>query len=271
MRSMLRLEGVLNFRDLGGIAASDGRRVAPGRLYRSASLHEMTDADRSSLEDLGIGTIIDLRSDWERGRQPYSLAGARMVGAPLVSDERMASIVARFEGGTLTSEELEDWWTFTRVYQTPEEHLAAIRMVFDEFLGVRPGGAVLFHCRGGKDRTGLIAALLLDALGVPRAGIVGDFLRSNGAMDDAAATEDFARLAASLERSGVTRRAIEAITSVKEQWLHVLLDGISSRYGSVRSYLADTVGIGDIGLKRLREIYLDRPGSRGPSQLEDQV
>lgn len=268
MRSVLRLEAVLNIRDLGGIATSDGRRVAPGRLYRSASLHQMTDADRSSLEGLGIATIIDLRSNWERGRQAYSLEGARMVSAPLVTDERMASIVARFDGGTLTSEELEDWWTFTGVYQTPGEHLEAIRRVFDEFLGIPPGGAVLFHCRGGKDRTGVIAALLLEALGVPRPAMVRDFLLSNAAGDDVAATEDFARLAATLQRSGLSGRAIEAMTGVEEQWLHTLLDGISSRYGSVRSYLADTVGMGETGLRRLRETYLEPPGGDGHSQFE---
>ena len=265
MSPVLRMEGVFNIRDLGGIATSDGRRIAPGRLYRSASLHEMTDTDRSAFERLGIGTVIDLRSHWERGRQPYSLEGARMVNAPLVTDERMAAIVARFDGGTLTSDEVEDWWTFAGVYQTPEEHLEAMRIVFDEFVGVPPGEAILFHCRGGKDRTGLIAALLLEALGVPRAGIVWDFLLSNGASDDVAATEDFARLTAVLGRSGLSRRAIEAMTGVEEDWLQTLLAGICSRYGSVRSYLADTVGIGEPGLKRLRENYLEPPdGERSP-------
>jgi len=256
---VLRLEGVLNIRDLGGIAAFDGHSVALGRLYRSGSLHEMTGTDRSVLMGLGISTIIDLRSAWERTRQPYSLDGARLVHAPLVDGRFMASIVERFESRRLTSEEIEDWWTFIRVYQTPEEHLGEIRTVFAEILRAPPGSAVLFHCRGGKDRTGFIAALLLGALGVPRSGIARDFLLSNHAMHDGRVTQDSSRMTAMLQESGLSERAIESLTGVREEWLHQLLDGIAARYGSVASYVSNEVGIEAEGLTRLRQAYLDPP------------
>ena len=231
--------------------------MAGGRLYRSGSLHDMTDDDRSALEALGIRTVIDLRSEWERRQHPYEWPRARIVLAPLIDDELVASINVRFRAGTIPSEELEDWWQLTRVFQAPEEHSSSIRVIFDTLLQAGPGDAVLFHCRGGKDRTGMVSALLLDALGVTREEILADFMLSSEIADDERVTENLAVIIDTAGLNSLSEEALSALTGVRREWLDTLFRRIEDRFGSVKGYLTDHVGIDDRALARLREMYLE--------------
>jgi len=256
MSRVVRFEGIVNARDLGGLATSNGGCVAPGRLYRSASLHEMTDADRSTLEALGIGVIIDLRAEWERREHPYEWTRGRIVLAPLVDDDLVESITGRFADGSLRSSELEDWWELTRVFQAPEEHAPSIRTIFETLLEAEPAEGALFHCRGGKDRTGMVAALILEALGVTRAEVLADFLFSNEAVDAERVTKDFKAIAAARGQRPLSARARFSLTGVRPEWLDTLFRGIEDRYGSVLEYLTGHVGISPGDLARLRQEYV---------------
>ena len=81
----LHMEQVHNIRDIGGVPTRFGPYVATGRLFRSASPHEMTGADRDILRRLGIRTIVDLRTRWERDRQAYEIAGVDILSIPLAA------------------------------------------------------------------------------------------------------------------------------------------------------------------------------------------
>jgi protein-tyrosine phosphatase len=249
-----RLEGVGNFRDLGGGLTADGRRVAPHRLFRSGSLHRMTDRDRATLEACGITTVIDLRSPAESRQQPYVWEATTAVPAPLADDRVVADMMQRFEAGTITSAELEDWWSLTRVFQAPEEQVASLRTIFSTLIALPSDEAVLIHCRGGKDRTGMVAALVLDSLGVRREDVMADFLLTN----DAARVEPTdGEIAAFFERfPWFTPEAVAAMQGVRAEWLDSLFAGIAERYGSAPRYLADHVGIGEVGVRQLRANYL---------------
>ena len=252
---------ILNLRDLGGLKTADGRHVAHRRLYRSGSLHELTRQDGPALEALGIGIVIDLRSDWERMSQPYDLP-ARVVAAPLVDDESVKSIHAAFDSGTITNEALEDWWNLTRVFQAPEEHAASLTTVFKTLVDAAPGEGVLFHCRGGKDRTGLVSALVLDALGVTWDEIVSDFMRSNLPLDDEHLAAHLAPVLAALAPNGLSSEALFSLIGVRREWLEDLFGRIEGSYGSVTRYVTDTLGIGSVGLAILRDRYLEPGASR---------
>ena len=256
MSRVVRFEGIVNARDLGGLATSNGGCVAPGRLYRSASLHEMTGADRSTLEALGIRVIIDLRAEWERREHPYEWTKGRMVLAPLVDDDLVESITGRFTDGTLRSSELEDWWDLTRVFQAPEERAPEIGTIFETLLGADPAEGVLFHCRGGKDRTGMVAALVLEALGVTRTEVLADFMLSNESGDAERMTEEFKAIATAPGRKPWSAEARFSLTGVRREWLDTLSRGIEDRYGSVTDYLTGRVGISPGDLARLRERYV---------------
>lgn len=251
---VLRLEGVSNFRDLGGRLTIDGSRVAPNRLFRSGSLHLMTDRDRQYLEARGITTVVDLRSPAERRHQPYVWPATTTVPAPLADDRVVADMMRRFEAGMITSAELEDWWSLTRVFQAPEEQVASLRTLFSTLMTLPPDEAVLIHCRGGKDRTGMVAAFILDCLGVRREDIMADFLLTN----DAARAEPTDReIAAFFQRfPSFSPEAVAAMQGVRAEWLDTLFGRVAEQYGSVTRYVADHVGIGEVGVQQLRANYL---------------
>jgi protein-tyrosine phosphatase len=253
----LDLEHIVNLRDLGGLPTMDGRRVMPGRIYRSGSLHEMTEGDHRTLEALGIRIVIDLRSSWEQAFLGYTWPGGRHVAAPLASDESVSAIYQRFMSGTLSEAEMDDWWTTTGVFDAAGEYPDSVRAVFRALLEVGPGEAVLFHCAGGKDRTGLVAALILRALGARPEAILADFMQTNEAL---ASPERLEELAARLNRgrgTPVSQQALFAISGVKEEWLGTMFHRIAARFGSVEAYLHDALGLTDDDLAALRERYLE--------------
>jgi protein-tyrosine phosphatase len=221
MNPPLRLQGVSNIRELGGIRTADGRRVRTGRVYRSASLHEMTPADRAALRELGISVVADLRSSWERDQQPYEIGFARVVHAPMASGEQARSITERFIAGQMTSDELENWWELTGIFDAPEKHV------------------------------------FLEALGVPRETVADDFTRSDMMADEHVHTSDNERMRRAVAAMHLTPTALKAITSVDRAWLDRLMEGIEARHGSVHDYLAHFVGIGADGIDRLRASYLE--------------
>lgn len=252
----IRLEKVLNLRDLGGIPAGPGYRVAPGCIYRSASLHEMTDGDRRALEGRRIRTVVDLRSAWEQGHLGYEWPYGRHVAAPLASDASVAAIYRSFTEGSLPEAAMDDWWTTTGVFDAAAEFPDSVRAVFHALLEAAPGEAVLFHCAGGKDRTGLITALILRTLGVPADAILADFMATNEAL---ATPERLDELAARLNQGRdkeISRQALFAISGVKAEWLDVMFERIAARFGSLEAYLRDTLGLTDGDLASLRQRYL---------------
>jgi len=250
------MEKVRNIRDIGGVPTRFGARVAAGRLFRSASPHEMTGADRDTLQRLGIRKIVDLRTRWERDRQAYGIAGVDILSIPLAEENAVSSIIDRFMAGDLTSAQLEDWWDLVGIYSAPEEQVEGIRAVFETFLRVGPNEAILFHCQGGKDRTGLIAALALEALGVHRGLIVDDFLLSRDAPHHGPPAEA-AAMRAAIEKMDLTPGAIRSLSGVQPEWLITLLEGLETTYGSIERYLSDRVGLGARGLESFRDLYLE--------------
>ncbi len=176
----LALEGASNVRDLGGWPIASGGRVAFGRVFRSAALSRLTDADRVTLARLGLRTVCDLRGNRERERAPSLLHGLDWLRVEALPIEPTV-------GGSLT-EILE-----TRE-ATGEDVMALLRRAYHAYAfecGARYAamfalildGAdrlpLLFHCSAGKDRTGFGAALILAALDVPWARIVEDYLATN--------------------------------------------------------------------------------------------
>lgn len=260
MTTVRQLERVANLRDLGGLPTADARRVAPGRIYRSGSLHEMTEADRRALESWRVRTVVDLRSGWEQRLHPYEWPAGRVVAAPLASDAAVAGIFTRFLNGTLTESEMADWWTTTGVFDAPAEHSESVRAVFTALLEAAPGEAILFHCTGGKDRTGAVAALVLRALGATPEAIVADFVASNGAL---ATPERLEELAARLNQGReqpLTPEALFALSGVRGEWLEVMFGRLAARFGSVEAYLAEALGLTHADLEALRDRYLEPTG-----------
>jgi protein-tyrosine phosphatase len=162
----IQFDGAPNFRDVGGYATSDGRRVREDVIFRSAAVHRMTVRDaRRAAEELGLRTVIDLRGEAEVASTP---AGA------LYEHE-----VERHHA-PLSNAEVEAVWAEAEPYGV-ESQLASMRHAQVAIGGLfeqlaEPGALpALLHCTAGKDRTGMMVALLLDLLGVAREDILADY------------------------------------------------------------------------------------------------
>jgi protein-tyrosine phosphatase len=135
--------------------------------------------------------------------------------------------------------------------------VSSVRVIFDILLAAGPHDAVLFHCRGGKDRTGMVSALVLHALGVTPEEILADFMLGSGDLTGKRVREDLAAIIEQETLESLTDEALFSLAGVRREWLDTLVTRIEERFGSVTGYLTDHVGIGERGIARLREMYLE--------------
>jgi len=244
MNRSIDLEGCLNFRDLGGYPTEDGRRVRWRRVFRSDALHLLSASDVSRLRDeLGLTDVVDLRSSAERRadpRRPLEEIAIRTHHAPL------------FDGETRSSEqraEIEMVTLADRYVGLAEFAKPAIGRVVSLIAG-SPGPCV-FHCAAGKDRTGVISAVLLGVLGVRDEIIIADYAATRENLDAIVerllSTEGYQTMLASLPPD--TMHA-EPATMVE------MLTRLRERYGSMRGY-ATAAAVSEHTLELLADRLLE--------------
>jgi protein tyrosine/serine phosphatase len=151
--------GCRNVRDVGGLPTTDGRATRTGVLIRSESLQYLTDEGVEAVRHAGVSRILDLRGDGEVAAAPTPFTGTPLAVRQSLQDP------ADPDHGQPTIIEACIWMLDRR----PELFAAAVKAIADE------DGAVVVHCHGGKDRTGMVVALALSVAGVPEAEIVADY------------------------------------------------------------------------------------------------
>ena len=165
---LLPLTGASNFRDLGGYPTTDGGMTRWGQLFRSDTLHELTEADLDVLRGVGLASVIDLRTADELERSGRGLLGNEAIAylhASVLQEEAGESVAVPAPSGDDPAERYLWYLEVGRRALTE-----ALTMIADP--KNRP---LVFHCAAGKDRTGVLAALVLDILGVERSVIVDDY------------------------------------------------------------------------------------------------
>lgn len=239
-----RFDALDNFRDYGDYDTAAGRRIATGRLFRSAHQARVSDADLERLGGLGIGTIVDLRRPGERREQP-SKRPAGWVGQVLDSDlgpDGEAPHIRFLRKADLT---VDAGRTFmTGLYRALPFEPAHLDLFARYFRALGEGeGAVLIHCTAGKDRTGTLAALTHHLLGVHHDDLIADYLLTNTAVD----LEGMApRVARQLEKTTgrpAAHDAVVAFLGVEPVYLETAIAEIEARHGSLDTYLEQALGV----------------------------
>jgi protein-tyrosine phosphatase len=249
----IRLKGAPNFRDLGGYSTTDGRRVRRGKLYRSEGLHQLTTDDYVVLRDLGIRLICDLRSDYERARKP-TVWPEHMLPETLVMD-----VNADIRAGNA------DLYDMLR--NDPTEHGARAMMMHvyrfvpdallkhlgNFFNSITENGhlPLILHCSAGKDRTGVLSAILLLALGVPRDTVIADYMKTNEYRDVEKLKAKVMELMEEILGSSPAPEMIELMAGVEPVYLEAALDTINTRYNTVSDYLL-AAGVSAVQLNDFR-------------------
>lgn len=249
----LRLESAPNFRDLGGHATTDGRRVRTGMLFRSSQLSALTDADLALVGALGIRCVIDLRALDERTAQPARWADAPAFrfesGKASLADEMKESLA-----GTSGAERVRIGFS-TLYARIPELYETEYRALFERLAaGDVP---LLVNCTAGKDRTGVASALILSALGVPRENVIADYVETNARFGNLKSARDglpVAGAAAAVAAKHATSQAArDALWAADPEFLALALDAVERDHGSVGAYITECLGIGPAGLSAMRE------------------
>lgn len=244
----INFEGIINARELGGIAAADGRRIKKNCLLRCGELEKATQSDiRKLSEEFSVRHIVDLRDPLEAEDRPdQAIPGAAYVSFPALPP--MEQPKDRIKNGP--PPDVTDM--FPRIYRELAESDAAINAYRRFFrLLVEGGGApVLWHCRQGKDRTGIAAILLLTVLGVSREECIREYLLTNQFMQR--------RFEQYLQKESEPWKIemMKLISFVREDWLEEYLHIADERFGGLESYLRDILLVSDEDKKKLQTYYL---------------
>jgi protein-tyrosine phosphatase len=255
-----RFEGIANFRDAGGHLTADGQRVRTGILFRCGHLANATDADVDTLEQLGIGVVVDLRGDAERVIEGESRLPrhARVVYLPmgdvragpdireLLSSGDVERIKEAFPPGAARDMMLRGSHAFVVDDAHCAQYADFVRTLIDA-----DGTPVVVHCSAGKDRTGWATALVLLALGVPEQVVVDDYLRSN---------ESQALRMANVARStanGLDPALLEPLVLVHVDYITTSLRALEEYWGGIDGYLGGGLGVDAQLRARLRSVFLE--------------
>lgn len=176
MKPML-LTTIRNIRDLGGISTEDGRIIRPRCLIRSAHLGGASEEDLQFLrKEENLAAVLDLRTNQERLEKPDHAEGFDYFAIPVIDDLR-AGIT--HEKGVEEKEFPDMAFLYRLMVTRPETQSGFARALHQVFTWDYSRGAILWHCTEGKDRCGMTAALVLEALGVNRDAIMRDYLETN--------------------------------------------------------------------------------------------
>lgn len=176
LASWIDLEGCFNFRDLGGYLAADGRRLRTGEVFRSDGLGYLTDSDLRLLADeIGLGIVIDLRSDMEVSEVGVGPIGEQTTihHIPLFPTSSVGQ--AESAGFEMPANMGDLYFLMLSFAQAPIAEVVRLLATASQ--------PAVFHCAAGKDRTGVISALLLSLVGVPEETIVADYAFSREKID----------------------------------------------------------------------------------------
>jgi protein-tyrosine phosphatase len=251
VRRPIVLEGCLNLRDLGGHEIADGRVVRHGCVFRSDELHALTDADLEVIGALGISVVFDLRHAHERDARPNRLpAGTELL-------ERVTPSTG---GETRTTEEqillgdlpIADDDFFAGVYIRLLEMLVPeLRMILERAVDA-PARPLLFHCAAGKDRTGIVAAVLLGLLGVPDEQILDEYELTSTSFTP----RRLEALAALMAEHGVAEERLRPLLEARRPVLAAMLVHLHDQWGGFDGYARDHLGVDPDLPDRLRASLL---------------
>lgn len=228
----LPLETTFNTRDLGGIPTKNNDMVAWKKLFRSDDVCRLTENDVAFLEDYGVGAVIDLRTQREREESDYPLEKSPVIKTyhiPFVVDENIQDI-----SQSTVSMSLYDFYV-----QMINDQKHIVKELFTAVHESKDKG-LIFHCAAGKDRTGVLAALLLGLLEVDEKDIIANYETSYtylSANEDLISPEGYEHLMFS-DRSNMEK----------------LLPLIAENYGTVYDYLKKC-GLSDDVLVEIKEAY----------------
>ena len=241
--NQFKIKKVTNFRTIGNIKNIDGRILKDGKFYRSAHLHQLKNKSIEEFQKLGIKEIIDLRNSKETSQKPdvipqnidYKNYSAFEDEGDQLDQAKKLVLKGKVNGSDADKRMLDFYKNY--VTENPE----IIQKIIHEILDSE--SPVLYHCTAGKDRTGIITALILTILKFDRATIENDYLLSNNYRKQL--VQKRLHLAHNLYfiYPKMDLNVIEKLSWVEKDYLHASFSEIDNKYGSIDVYIHQVLGI----------------------------
>jgi protein-tyrosine phosphatase len=242
---LVPFEGPLNFRDLGGYACAGGR-TRWGVLYRADGLQDMTVGDVARYNSLGIGIAYDLRRDSERELRPDPVPNVQLCVTSPILDAGIEPIDRGSVAGPRGGEQLLRTMYANMLTYSASMFGTLLTMIVDD------GRPAVFHCHGGKDRTGLAAALILELVGVDRKTVLDDYELTAKYRLREHQDESFDSLVA----SGLAPEAAAAVLGTPRWAMVDTLADLDADYGGAAAYLAGPGAVHPDALARFAELLV---------------
>ena len=226
-----------NFRDLGCSG------IRKGKVFRGAEYSVLTKEDQALLFDhYGIKTVIDLRSPQElEEKKDVEVTGVEVINVPLLTIEEMSEMVQGQFPNVLAS--------YRKAVNKQKKNVWS--RIFDIFLN--NDGPILFHCSQGKDRTGIVAAIFLRALGIDQEKVIQDYLKTN---ESASMPAEYRQFAETLPPD--IRKLFNGLFYVDQDFLKEAFREIDKQFGSLDGFLAENCSLNKEKRKALLDKYVGR-------------
>ena len=272
-KRIVPIDGVINFRDLGGYPNQIGQTVKWGKCYRSAQFDRMSEQGVVQLSNLNIQTVIDLRFADEIKQYPSNVRA--FVKAGFLRWEDVSHDVHISQ----RSSDMQMSWKDSLDSYDPKQVREAMRINYPKKLYshqaiyramllklINDETPLVFHCAAGKDRTGVAAALLLSLLGVSNELIIEDYLISQaqiqslaeywmagGAINEDKVSDFQAKLLS------YPNEVIAPIFTADEAYIKTLLEYVAKTYGNFTNYAHKVLKLTETQQAQLREQMLEQP------------
>ncbi|MGK5094660.1 tyrosine-protein phosphatase [Deltaproteobacteria bacterium TL4] len=243
-------KGCYNFRDLGGYPTKDGRKVKWGTVFRSDQLLRLNNEDLELLESLKIKVLCDLRHEEERKKAVNRLPENNQIQSihlPIY-DERLDPGLIRKKLEVDPLKGIDYHQVMIDVYQ---DYILKFTYQFKEIFNKLLDSSnlpLLFHCIGGKDRTGIASVLLLSALGVPENIVLYDYILTS------AFTKNWLN---SLSTQAQMPEPLIPLFVVHKDYIQGAFDGVNQTYGSLDAYLKEALDLDEAKCSALQDLLLE--------------
>lgn len=251
----IKLEKALNFRQLGGYPSRDGRTVRWGQLYRSGELFWMSPQDRKIVSTLGISTSIDFRSLEEVNSRPNQFEFSNLIQQhtlPLKPGSLRHYYSEVLSGPDAYSKGME---IMGKSYSDLVLKFGAEFKKMFQIILEQEEGAFHFNCAAGKDRTGIAAMLILEALGVEQRSIIRDYRLTALYCNPEESMEQYLSYFRGSTET-IDKKGLLPLFSAHVNFLNSAYVAIEQHYSSIQTYLSDVLGLGQPELKALRGRFL---------------
>ncbi|MCE4049881.1 MULTISPECIES: tyrosine-protein phosphatase [Bacillaceae] len=251
---IIPFEGIRNFRDMGGYKTTDGRTVKYGVFYRSAELTGMTERDKEIFSTLGIKYIFDYRDDGEASVKPDPVIEG-------IINERIPAIAGEVQGLVQSMEDIVKSELFKNINITGLAEMygkmtlnnSSYKRLFEVIQNPENLG-IVHHCAAGKDRTGVGAALILSALGVPKETIIEDYLITNETMRE---FQEIIKAELSGQLTEEELLLFDVMMAAKEEYLQAVFTVIEDTYGNMDIYFEKELNLTAADRVALQNLWLE--------------